>query len=115
MNYGRPYSAEWAYSAALWYPAPHCRRSHPIFFLEQLAEMIGILIADLRRDFLNAHFQILRQQVIGLGQTNIYQIMNRCVSGFRLENPGHIKGADTYCRRSGQERFSLHNDPQSNP
>ena len=50
----------------------------------QLAEMIGILIADLRRDFLNAHFQILRQQVIGLGQTNINQIMNRCVSGFLL-------------------------------
>ena len=58
--------------------------------------MIGILIADLRRDFLNAHFQILRQQVIGLGQTNINQIMNRCVSGFRLENPGHIKGAQIH-------------------
>jgi len=23
--------------------------------------------------------------------------------------------SDTYCRRSGQERFSLHNDLQSNP
>ena len=59
MNYGRPYSAEWAYSAAFT-DILHATllRTEPPYFLEQLAEeMIGILIADLRRDFLNAHFR----------------------------------------------------------